>query len=260
MKTRNINKIFNVVQDLGYKNLIVGGCSFTYNNSDHDACTWPYYLRDYGNFQNVYDFSMVGGGNTHTFNAVIYGIEKNISILQDSLIIIQIAGHDRDDYIIDPSEINDYPFTYFYDSSSMVGITGGESISNFKRKDPIKEIKSMKNLENRSIENFIKISALNSYFLSLGASYMFFEYRDYALPGRDKNFDLKKYLPPVIVEKYQSIVTELPMNFYKFCVFNDLLEDDDFHPSPEGHRLWTLEHLLPHLAIHHKNKLQLPAD
>jgi hypothetical protein len=254
MKTRNISRKFDVVHDLGYKNLIVGGCSFTYNNHDHHSCTWPYYLRDYGNFQNVFDFSMVGGGNTHTFNALIYGLEKDRSIIQDSLIIIQIAGNDRDDYIIDTNEINEYPFKYFYDTSSVVGITGGQGIANFKRKDPIKEIKNMKNFQCRSIENFVKISALNSYFLSLNARSMFFEYRDYNLPGRDQNFDLKKYLPTEIVKRYQSIVSELPLNFYKFCVLNNLLEDDDFHPSIEGHRQWTLHYLLPYLIDNYKNK------
>lgn len=256
MKIRNLNRTFDAITNLGYKNLIVGGCSFTYNNSDTDICTWPYYLRDYGNFQNVYDFSMVGGGNTHTFNALIYGIEKDTSILEDSLTIIQIAGHDRDDYIIDVNEINDYPFRYFYESSSVVGITGGESISNFKtKKEAIKEVKNIKNFECRSIENFIKISALHSYFLSLNARCMFFEYRDYALPGRDKNFDLKKYLPPAIVKKYQSIITELPMNFYKFCILNNLLMDDDFHPSIDGHRRWTAEYLLPYLVDNCKNNV-----
>lgn len=248
MKTRSIGKTFDAVFDLGYKNLIVGGCSFTYNNSENHICTWPYYLRDYGNFQNVYDFSMVGGGNTHTFNSMIYGLEKNPTILDNSLILVQIAGHDRDDYIIDVNEINNYPFIYFYEKQSVVGITGGENISNFKNKDPIRQIKNMKNYECRAIENFVKISALNSYLTSTKSKFIIFEYRDYSLPGRDKNFDLKKYLPDVIVKKYNEIVTELPVNFYKFCLKNNLLEPDDFHPSPEGHRRWTLEHLLPFLV------------
>jgi hypothetical protein len=255
MKIRNIKKTFDPVYNLRYKNLIVGGCSFTYNNSDQHICTWPYYLKDYGNFQNVYDFSLVGGGNTHTFNALIYGLENTPNILDDSLIIIQIAGFDRDEYIVAPEALNDYPFSYFYESNAAAGITGGESIANFKNKDSIEYVKNIKNYQCRSIENFTRLLALNSYLTVINSKFMFFEYRDYSLPGRDKNFDIRKYLPTQLSNKYESIVSTIPMNFYKFCVTYGLLEDDDFHPSREGHRRWTLEHLLPYVIDHHANKI-----
>jgi lysophospholipase L1-like esterase len=34
---------------------------------------------------------------------------------------------------------------------------------------------------------------------------------------------------------------------YEFAVKNDMLADDDFHPSPDGHLNWTREVLLPKL-------------
>ena len=76
---------------------------------------------------------------------------------------------------------------------------------------------------------------------------MFFEYRDYNLPGRDNNFDPREHLPVGIVKKYNDLIEVMPENFYKFCLYHGLMEDDDFHPSPDGHLKWTRESLIPYL-------------
>ena len=163
MKTRNIKKQFETMHDLGFDNLIVGGCSFTYNNSDVDICTWPYYLRDLGGFKTVYDFSMIGAGNTHIKNSIIYGMEKFQFDISRTLIMVQWAGNDRDDYIIDPTKTNNYPFRYYYEKDAVTGITGGQGVTNFQDPDPIKDIQKIKNKTCRSIENYITIKSLESY-------------------------------------------------------------------------------------------------
>lgn len=252
MKLRNIPKQFTAKSVFGFQNLIVAGCSFTYNNHDTAACTWPYYLRDIGGFDQVFDFSMVGGGNTHIKNALIYGLEKiNLDPIT-SLVIVQWAGNDRDDYIVDPSAINHYPFQYHYEENAMVGITGGQDIANFNDPEPIKKIQILKNRSCRSIENFINIKCLKSYLEFRGYQSVFFEYRDYNLPGRDNNFDPREHLPVEIVKKYNDLIEVMPENFYKFCLYNGLMEDDDFHPSPDGHLKWTRESLMPYLITRFK--------
>lgn len=247
MKIRNIAKQFETVYDFHIQNLIVGGCSFTFNNHETSACTWPYYLRDLGGFAQVYDFSMVGGGNQHTLNAMVYGLAEQVIDPAKSLVIVQIAGNDRDDYIVDPACIGDYPFTYNYAVEAMVAITGGEGTTNLTNSKPITDVKGLKNKTCRSIENFVNILSLKTYLDSLGYQSIFFEYRDYRLPGRDNNFDPRQYLPKPIADRYDSILDKLPKNFHQFCLYHDLMEKDDFHPSPDGHLRWTRESLVPYL-------------
>lgn len=247
MKTRYIAKQFDTICNFGFKNLIVAGCSFTYNNHETSACTWPYYLRDFGGFQTVYDFSMVGGGNTHICNAMIYGLEKEQISPNDSLVVVQWAGNDRDDYIIDPNALNQYPFRYYYSDQAAVGITGGQEITNFCDPTPVISLKKLKNKTCRSIENFVKIKSLHSYLTMQGYRTVFFEYRDYSLPGRDNNFDPREYLGEECGKSYSDMMSVMPENFYKFCLYNNLMEDDDFHPSPEGHLEWTKKCLVPFL-------------
>lgn len=247
MKIRNIPKTFATVHDFGYKNLLVSGCSFTYNNSDTHSVTWPYYLRDLGGFETVLDCSMVSGGNQHIVNSVVYSIESEQINPQETLVIVQWAGHDRDDYIVDPSNINDYPFTYHYSKDAVAGVTGGKSIANFIDKDAIRKVQQMKNHSCRSIENFVRVRSLHSYLESKGFSFVFFEYRDYNLPARDNNFDPKPYLSNPAQEQYKSMITVFSKNFYKYCLQNNLVEEDDFHPSPDGHLSFTKSVLLPDL-------------
>jgi len=249
MKTRNLNKQFSTIHDFGFDNLIVGGCSFTYNNSESDTCTWPYYLRDLGGFKTVYDTSMPGGGNTHIKNSLIYGLEKNKFDTDRTLVIVQWAGHDRDDYVVDPDIMNNYPFQYYYESDAVLGITGGEDGNgNFKNPEPIAQIQKFKNKTTRAIENYITIKSLESYLISNNFKFVFFEYRDYSLPAKDLNFDPKIFLDPSLAEKYQAMMTVIQQNFYRFCLYHNLMTDDDYHPNPNGHLTWTRECLLPSLV------------
>jgi len=247
MKQRNIAKQFDTIYDFGLSDLIVGGCSFTYNNHEQAACTWPYYLRDFGGFNQVYDCSMVGGGNGHTARAVLLAIEQNNFDPKKTLVVVQIAGNDRDDYIVDPAHINDYAFEYRYADNAVIGITGGQNIANFANPEPIVSVHQMKNRSCRSLENFVNLVSLDSYLALNGFSAIFFEYRDYSLPGRDKNFDPREYLLPTLTKRYEKLVSVVPENFYRFCLKNDLLESDDFHPSADGHLIWTRQCLLPYL-------------
>lgn len=248
MKIRSILKQFDTIHNFGFTNLIVGGCSFTYNNSENHSCTWPYYLRDMGGFSEVYDFSMVGGGNMHIKNAMIYGLEKAKLDMNDSLIIVQWAGHDRDDYIIDPIHVNHYPFKYYYEDQAVVGITGGEAIANFSDSTPIQKLQAMKTPLCRSIENFVTIKSLESYLKVNQYKFLFFEYRDYNLPGKDSNFDPKNYLNDDCKAQYAKMMTVIPDNFYRYCLYHDLMMPDNFHPSPDGHLQWTRDCFLPFLT------------
>ena len=74
---RSVPRTFDVQHNFRRQNLVVSGSSFTYNNSNTDACTWPYYLRDLGGFESVYDTSLPGAGNAHIANSLQWSLESN---------------------------------------------------------------------------------------------------------------------------------------------------------------------------------------
>jgi len=250
MKIRNIPKQFTITTDLGFENLLVGGCSFTYNNSDQDCCTWPYYLRDLGNFSQVYDCSMPGAGNQHIVNTIIYSIEKYDLDPANTLVLILWAGNDRDDYIVDQKHLNNYPYVYAYEPGVCSAITGGEDISNLgnTKLDAVLQLKSAKSPLARSVDNYVRVASLYSYLQNKGFKFFFMEFRDFALPGRDRNFDPRDYLDPALSKKFDSMISNPSQNFHKYCLRGDLMTSDDFHPSPDGHLSYTRSVLLPWLA------------
>jgi hypothetical protein len=127
-KTRNIKKQFNIIHNFGIKNLIVSGCSFTYNDVDTAPVTWPYYLRDLGGFDQVLDCSLPGAGNSHISDSLIWGLEIDQLDPAASLVIVMWSGHDRDDYICPNEHINNYPFRFNYSKNVMSSITGGNAL------------------------------------------------------------------------------------------------------------------------------------
>jgi hypothetical protein len=250
MKTRNIPKQFLTLTDLGFKNLLVGGCSFTYNNSDQHSCTWPYYLRDLGNFEQVYDCSMPGAGNQHIVNSIIYSIEKHDIDPSDTLVMILWSGNDRDDYVIDQKQLNGYPYVYAYEPGVCCGITGGEDLSNVgnTKLDAILQLKSSKSQVARSVENYIRVAGLHAYLVAKGFTFFFMEFRDFLLPGRDLNFDPRLHLDQTLGTKFDQMISKPDHNFHKYCLYNDLMSEDDFHPSPDGHLSYSRSVLLPWIA------------
>ena len=97
---RPLKRIFQPVYQTPYKNLLASGCSFTYNNSTTDLCSWPYYLRDLGNFEAVYNVAQSGAGTTHIFNSIVNEIETNSKINpDDTQVIVMWSGLTRTDTI-----------------------------------------------------------------------------------------------------------------------------------------------------------------
>jgi hypothetical protein len=237
MKTRNIPKQFDAVADLGLENLYVSGCSFTYNNSEEHSVTWPYYLRDLGNFKQVYDSSLPGAGNYHIANSLVWTLERIKSSPNDTLVVVMWSGIDRDDAIISKDFSNDYMTEFEYDNNVIAGISGGLSgTGNF---DNCRNLS--KDRKSRSIENLLYYTTTYHYLKSNGYPFVFLEYLNPRIPNRTDDF----------VNLYQQDIDYMfddIQTLYEFAIRNDLLENDDFHPSPDGHLNWTREVLLPYLV------------
>ena len=255
-KTRpDIKKQFDTVHDFGIKNLIVSGCSFTHNNHKTAAVTWPYYLKDIGGFDQVLDCSLPGAGNSHISDSLIWGLEIDRLDPKNSLVIVMWSGNNRDDYICPKSIINDYPFKFNYSDNVMSGITGGSHAdAGGNTAKGLKELAQTKTLESRAIENYLCIAKTYEYLKSLNYKFLFFNYVDPSAPASlAHDFDIGKYLPTPTQKKLNLMIEKL-VDPYHYAVKHDLLDCDDFHPSPNGHFEWTKQVLVPHLI---KNLIDL---
>jgi len=248
-KTRpNLQKQFDTIHDFGIQNLIVSGCSFTYNNHETLALTWPYYLRDLGGFDQVLDCSLPGAGNSHITDSLQWALEVDRPNPANSLVIVMWSGCDRDDYICSDSNDNkQYPFSFRYTNSVISGIGGGMNAqSKGNTINGLKNLEQTKTLESRSIENYLYINSLWHYLKNSKYKFIFLNFLDGNLPSRTCHFDIANYLPTTIKNHYNSMFTKLT-DLYTWSLKNDLLSGDDFHPSVNGHLDLTRTVLLPKL-------------
>jgi len=252
MKTRNLSRTFDPIDDLGYNNLYVSGCSFTYNNSDEHLCTWPYYLRDKGNFKNVVDSSLPGAGNYHISQSLIWTIENNNPAPDDTLIIVMWSGNNRDDKIIDINHSTDYPMEFKYSDNVISGISGGSS-RNSNGNHNCNCDRNVKSPESRAIENFLYIVLTYHYLTSKGYRFLFLDYLDRTIPNRGDDIEIRDFLNNNQISTLNSIINSEVENIYKWSVKNDLLDNDDWHPNPFAHLRWTSEILLPYLVDNFSN-------
>lgn len=248
-KTRAIPKQFDTVHDFNIKNLVVGGCSFTYNNHESTPVTWPYYLRDLGGFTNVYDCSMPGAGNNHISDTLIWELETSEISRQNTLVVVMWSGNDRDDYICPVENIEqDYPYKFYYNDRVMSGTTGGLFIgARGNTLKAFKEFSQTKSRESRAIENYLCITKTYEYLKSKGYKFVFLNWVERGTAARTTNFNIQPFLPEVAQKKLNAMATKLPQDLYEFAIKQDLLASDDFHPSPKGHLEWTRQILLPKL-------------
>jgi len=230
--------------NFGYKNLVVGGCSFTYNNSYTDACTWPYYLRELGDFDTVYDCALPGAGNYHISHAVQWMLLNQDLDREQTLVIIMWSGNDRDDFICGTDFLSNYPMQYCYLPTVASAISGGEH-STAKGNTTINiGVKQIKTRQSRAIENFLYIDSLKTWLDQRGYRSVFLNYIDRQLPSRTTDFEIKPYLPLGCQQRLNDIFDHC-QDPYSFCLKNNLLCEDDFHPSTDGHLTWTRNILIP---------------
>ena len=248
-KTRPfIIKRFSTIHKFDFQNLIIGGSSFTHNNHDSCAIAWPYYLRDLGGFEDVLDCSMPGAGNYHITTSTQWAIENLRPDPLKNLVIVMWSCNNMDDCLAGNQDINDYVFKFNYTQDVCTGITGGthiQSKGNLKSQ-AFKQYSLTKTPQSRAIENFLHILSLYNYLKVNNFKFVFLHHLNYSLPSRAHDFDIKTYLPKHLANQMDKMFTKI-VTPYEFAVKNDMLADDDFHPSPDGHLNWTRQVLLPKL-------------
>jgi len=254
-KTRTIPKQLGTVHNFGIKNLIVSGCSFTYNGTDTAAVAWPYFLRDLGGFDQVLDTSLPGAGNSHISNSLIWALEMDQPDPADSLVIVMWSGHDRDDYIFPKENVNNQSSPFYYSKNVMSSIRNAGEIFPEPNKngiaDELKKLSTAKNNESRAIENYLYVAKTYQYLKSLNYKFLFLNFINLKEPVRGEvggtdSFDIRKHLPNSAKQRLNSMITEID-DPYHFSVRYNLIDIDGFHPSYYGHLRWTRKVLLPHL-------------
>lgn len=244
----DVKKQFDTVHDFSIKNLIVSGCSFTYNNHASAAVTWPYYLKDLGGFSQVLDSSLPGAGNFHISNSLLWSLENDRPDPADSLVIVMWSGCDRDDYICpEDSNTKKYPFEFRYSKNIISAITGGtHPEANGNVVGSFKDFSQTKTPESRAIENYLYIVSTQNYLKAMGYKFLFLNFLSSRLPSRSYHFDIALYLDTNIKKNLNQMIAKIT-DPYTWAVKNDQLCADNYHPSPDGHLSWTKNVLIPHL-------------
>lgn len=238
---------FSKIHQFNFENLVVGGSSFTDNNHETQPVAWPYYLRDLGGFSDVLDCSMPGAGNYHISTSMQWAMENHNIDPSKNLVIVMWSGNNMDDCLSARQDIKDsYPVRFQYNSEVCSGITGGISAEGNLNSRKFKEYTLTKTPQTRAIENFLHILSLYNYLKVNNFSYVFLHHLNWSLPSRANDLDIRPYLPKNLVNQYNKMFAEI-VTPYEFALKNGLLWDDDFHPSPDGHLIWTKTILLPKL-------------
>lgn len=244
-----------------YTDVLVTGCSFTFNYSRKHPASWPYYLRDLAGLSRVRDTSLCGSGCQHQFNSVINEIESDPTINpSNTMVIVMWSGMSRTDVIADSLTVGNwvreqrltdlgqdsldrhYEFDHRFSTLNIPNWTVSKSSS---------MIPDMRNLYKRVIhpeaqvlQSMINIVALAGYLDARGYARMF-------LSWRDPQLDLDT-VPGALADRVRALLDPvIPLG-----VFAEQHQqmDHTMHPTIEAHLAWTREHLIP--ALRSKNLVQ----
>lgn len=249
-KQRAFGHQITPVHQTHYKNLLVSGCSYTWNNSEEYAVTWPYYLRDLAQFETVYDCSQVGSGCNHTFNSIIYEIETNKDISADNTFIIVMWPHtERVDMVADINLVKSWSIMqtqqFDNDLSTLSLYKGGSNWKNLLGTEPNKEIESIRQQYYMSIgtqgqvfESYIKLIALHNYLENLNFKFLFLHW--------DSTFYRMRLDDSAVQNRYDQLITDLT-TLGQYATDSDGRVPNNGHPTPDAHLAWTRQILYPYL-------------
>jgi hypothetical protein len=221
---------------MNYKNLLASGCSFTqdgiggvpptsqsaggssfkqYANVQPAPCaSWASFLSTYLNVDSFVNFATSGGGNLLTCETIISALEKYNYQIDDTLVIFNITEFtrldikknwdDKNDNIPWNSDYLDFTFTKKYDNL-------------WRQKINELEIEEIISRSYCALEKLFKYLKVNNY------SFVFTMMTDYSTNA-------------IISQHTNNLVLLEPGGgMYEFCKTNNLLSDDNFHPSVQGH-------------------------
>ena len=231
-----------------YKTLLVSGCSFTHNNCE-DHFAWANDLAVWAGM-DIINLAIPGAGNTHIANSIMLYIEQHELDPKETLVMAMWSGVARIDWMTDQSlsKFKDsYPFTYNYDAHNEL-VLGG-SWWQPKRRSHVEQtlVEYSKYQSNHSfaLHSWLAMSNLSNYLTVKGFEFYYSSITDTENPEElwiDYNKELTEL--NLSIDKTKWIVPCIG----NYCKDLNLLQDDGFHPSMQGHETWTKQILMPFLA------------
>lgn len=257
------HRVFEPMVSSPYTDVLVSGCSFTFNYSRPHPASWPYYLRDLAGLSRVRDTSLCGSGCQHQFNSVINEIESDATIdPSTTMVIVMWSGMSRTDVIADSVTVENwakeqrmidlgqdlldrhYRFNHRFSTLQIPNYTVGPSGTMIP--DMRDLYKRVIHPEAQVLQSMINIVALAGYLDARGYARMFLSWRD---PGPDLDT-----VPGALADRVRELFDPVvPLGV--FAEQNQQM-DHTMHPTIEAHLAWTRQHLIP--ALRSKNLAQDP--
>jgi hypothetical protein len=233
-KTRNIPRSFTPTHQTKFKNLLVSGCSYVFNNSEHDACTWPYYLRDLANFDEVYDCSQSGAGANHVFNSILHECLTNPDInITNTVVVAMWPEPARTDVVASRDlaatwhPMSRHDFDSHLSTLSIFNRTTGRSDMDQLCRD----YKRLVGTDGQVLESGLKITALKLCLERLGFYNIFVPWQQ---DLGNISAQVKHQFDPVVpLHDYAKLTNQ---------------QEPDGHPTPNGHLAWCQQYLVPWLS------------
>ncbi|MBL96339.1 MAG: hypothetical protein CMF52_00820 [Legionellales bacterium] len=221
------------------KNLLASGCSFThdgiggvpptndsaggssfkqYDDIQPASCaSWASFLSTFLEVESFINFAAPSHGNVLICETIISALEKYNYKQDDTLIIFNISSMDRFDLKIDweNSENN----TNIYWTSELLDYTFAKTRGPlWKKKFASMELEEITSLNISALEKLLKYLKDKNYM------FLFTVMQDYS--------------DNLIIQQYKdNLVTLNPgIGMHEFCKEKNLLIDDNFHPSTQGHK------------------------
>ena len=227
-----------------YKNLLVSGCSYTFNQG------WAKHISSQYNI-NLINLARSGAGNTHIANSIITQCEFDKFKIgpSNTYVIIMWTGPDRLDTIVDAKHMDSDTTRDQYEYSSQsawVGTGGARGMGNNPAvaDTVLRPAYPYKNAHTQALECYITVCTTWHYLRNRGFKFKFLNYRNLSIPARDDAFNWLKLLPEHLETDTMFMDCVTP---YEHAVREDMLSEDEYHPTEQGFIDWCGKHLLPEI-------------
>jgi len=242
------------------KNIVSSGCSFTYGQY-----TWPNFVKAALPAQQLYNVSAGAAGNEYIASSVVDCIQCQDLDPADTLVLVMWSGADRIDklvsgeywYLLSDYEckvkIDDRPDGYWIFSGGHCNawLDHPETIKLFQ---PDYITADPHTFSKKSLQY---IMALESFLVARGFRYRFMSFTNCWDPSQESagqtNWSVAHFARDTAMMMQWDFspwvfVNQRRDGIYELCCQRDLISDDDFHPSPEGQRVFAEEFLIPNIV------------
>ena len=236
------------------KNLIVNGCSFTYETPE----SWASHLRWHLDVPFYRNLAFSGAGNIYICDSTIEFLESNDFVPEDTLVVVMWSGVGRQDYRIS-KEWYDYFMEHYGFASDFVKdsyylFSGGRAagwLNNRDTKQAFEDFYRVVDEKSLCKESLLHFISLENYLTAKGYNFKFTSYFDYwkersineissdsCIPFHCKddplynNYDRKHWIDVECLGDW---------------TWQNNLMDNTQHPTREGHNHWLYQIALSNL-------------